>query len=240
MNRRRAIITLAGGLAVAIAPGLAACTVRESRTVVVARNPAAPPYDYYYYPEANVYFHVLSGFYYYYYGGYWRRAYALPPHIHLDRRHQRTVVIRHEYPYEKNDDHRRQFGFAPDQHIVPAQAGGSGNQGVRDHGQGVGTGQGQGRTQTQPQGQGRTQTLPPGQGGTQTQQQVQPQDTGRGPGSSSGGQPQMQPKAPRTQSQPRTPEPKKPAPKKPESKKPAPKKPECKTGNGQGEAKGCK
>ncbi len=120
MERRRVIVTLAGGLAIAIA--LAACTDREPRSVALARNCAAPYYDYYYYPEKNVYFHVLTGFYYYYYDGHWGRSYVLPGDIRLNHRRPQTIVYRLEFPYDKNDDHRRQFGFPPDPRVLPVQA----------------------------------------------------------------------------------------------------------------------
>ena len=51
MERRRAIVTLAGGLAVAIA--LAACAVRQTHGVGRAPPPPAGPDNKYYYPGAH-------------------------------------------------------------------------------------------------------------------------------------------------------------------------------------------
>ena len=185
----------------------------------------------------------------------------LPGHIVIDHRHRQTIVYRHQYPYVKNADHRRQFGFQPDPRILPAQAGGAGNQGVRDHGQGI--------------GQGKTQPLPPSQtrGGGQDQPgngfrgqspgtgagQTQPANTGRGQSTGAGQtrpttpkpttpqsatpttpKPTTQPKAPQsttpqTQPKPTTPKPSTP---KPSTPKPAGKAPKCEPGAGQG--KSCK
>ena len=70
-------------------------------------------YDYYYYPHVGVYFHLFSGHYYYRDHDRWLRVRALPPHIVLDHRVRRSLVIRDPQPYRHHEQHRAQYRAPP-------------------------------------------------------------------------------------------------------------------------------
>lgn len=102
--RRRTILRLLSGAAAALmAPGLASCVYTE------AGYYGGYGYEYYYYPDVNVYFHVQSGYYYYPYGSKWRRARVLPGHIHLDRHQRQRIYAPDRHPYDRNQEHRRNY-----------------------------------------------------------------------------------------------------------------------------------
>lgn len=109
MERRSFLRFLAAGGAIALAPGLAACTYREYEGHGVWYRYPYGYYDYYYYPDVNVYFHLRSGYYYYPRNGVWIRSRDLPDHYHLKPAFRRRLVIRHPNPYEHNVDHRREW-----------------------------------------------------------------------------------------------------------------------------------
>ena len=73
--------------------------------------PPRPPhyYDYWYYPYWGVYFHIHTGRYFYRDGRRWQRVQRLPPHIHLDRRRRHLLNIRESRPWERHEEHRRQY-----------------------------------------------------------------------------------------------------------------------------------
>lgn len=76
-------------------------------------NPPAYRSDYYYYPSVGVYFHLFSGDYYYRDGDHWLRTRVLPPHIVLDHRLRRPLVIKDSEPYRHNATHRERYGPPP-------------------------------------------------------------------------------------------------------------------------------
>lgn len=107
MERRKLIGLLGGACVAAISPGLAGC---------YGPAPYGPPdpwppqyYDYYYYPHVDVYFHIYTGWYYYRSGSVWWRVRRLPPHIHLDHRYRRPIVIRDDLPYRRHPQHRKTY-----------------------------------------------------------------------------------------------------------------------------------
>ncbi len=105
MERRKLIGLLGGACMAAITPGLAGC---------YGPAPYGPPYppqyyDYYYYPHVDVYFHIYTGWYYYQSGGVWSRARHLPPHIRLDHRYRRPIVIRDDPPHRQHPRHRKTY-----------------------------------------------------------------------------------------------------------------------------------
>lgn len=116
MDRRQLIRSLAGGLAVTLAPGLAACTYRGYYPTQGPRIYPPYYYDYYYYPHVGVYFHPYSGDYHYYSQGNWRRTRALPRHIYLDPWYRRKVIIRDKRPYDRYREHQRIYPSPPVQH----------------------------------------------------------------------------------------------------------------------------
>ena len=105
MERRKLIGLLGGACIAAIAPGLAGCYGPAPH------GPSYPPqyYDYYYYPHVNVYFHIYTGWYYYLSGDVWLRTRRLPPHIRLDPRYRRPVVIREDPPHRRHPEHRKTY-----------------------------------------------------------------------------------------------------------------------------------
>lgn len=108
MQRRRFLRLLAGGTALALTPGLAACSYEYEGRSRWYPYPSGY-YEYYYYPEANVYFHIGSGYYYFPRYGVWIRSRSLPDHFHLRPDLRRRLVIRHPRPYELNPEHRREW-----------------------------------------------------------------------------------------------------------------------------------
>ena len=105
MNRRKLIGLLGGACMAAFAPGLAGC---------YGPAPYGPPYppqyyDYYYYPHVDVYFQIYTGWYYYRSDNVWWRARHLPPHIRLDPRYRRPIVIREDQPYRQHPQHRAAY-----------------------------------------------------------------------------------------------------------------------------------
>ena len=94
----------------------ASATVSACGPVPVRHGPPpyapGPPsyyYDYYYYPDVSVYFHLYSGHYWYRDRGAWINTRILPPHIHLDHRVRRPIVIRDPRPYARWHRHREEF-----------------------------------------------------------------------------------------------------------------------------------
>lgn len=100
-----------GALASVVVSGLAGC---DWPAYEGPPSHPYPPYyygyyDYYYYPYSEVYFHVYSGWYYYRDHGRWLRVRHLPPHIHLDQRHRHRLIIRDKTPWQRHEEHRRQY-----------------------------------------------------------------------------------------------------------------------------------
>lgn len=97
--------------------GLTACTtVHEhdypprDRVPYYEPRPVYSDYDYYFYPNVAVYVQISTGFYFYEDHGRWIRVRQLPPHIHLDNRYRRQLIIRDPYPYVRYTEHARQYG----------------------------------------------------------------------------------------------------------------------------------
>lgn len=119
MERRKLIGLLGGAGIAAIFPGLAGC---------YGPAPYGPPhptppqyYDYYYYPHVDVYFHIYTGWYYYRSGDVWRRTRRLPPHIRLDPRYRRPIVVRDDPPHRKYPEHRKTYPPPRDWRPEPRQ-----------------------------------------------------------------------------------------------------------------------
>ena len=108
MERRKLIGLLGGAGIAAIVPGLSGCYGPGDYG---PPHPPPPPYyyDYYYYPPVNVYFHIHTGRYYYRSGNVWWRTRRLPPHIYLDPRYRRPIVIRDDPPYKRYPQHREAY-----------------------------------------------------------------------------------------------------------------------------------
>lgn len=123
----------------ALLTGLTACmTVDERERPIPDRAPHYEPrpiygdYDYYFYPNVAVYFQVSTGFYYYEDQGRWVRVRQLPPHIRLDARFRRHLIIRDAHPYQwysehawlyggRDDDRDRRDDRRPERDIRPAR-----------------------------------------------------------------------------------------------------------------------
>ena len=105
MERRKLIGILGGTCMTVIASGLAGC---------YGPAPYGAPYplqyyDYYYYPHVDVYFHIYTGWYYYRSGDVWLRTLRLPPHIRLDPRYRRPIVVREDPPHRQYPEHRETY-----------------------------------------------------------------------------------------------------------------------------------
>lgn len=79
-------------------------------------RPVFTDYDYYFYPNVAVYLHIRTGYYFYEEHGRWVRVRQLPPHIRLDVRHRRHMIIRDPYPYIRYTEHARVYGGRDDDH----------------------------------------------------------------------------------------------------------------------------
>lgn len=106
MVERSRIKLLIGAPASVILPSLPGCPWQGYEGLPPRGYPSSY-YDYWYYPDQSVYFHVYTGWHYYRDHGRWWRARRLPPHIRLNRRRRRFLILRDGKPWQRHDEHYR-------------------------------------------------------------------------------------------------------------------------------------
>lgn len=102
--------TILAVVALSLISGLTACTYAPRYD----DHHGSSGHDYFYYPHVGVYFHLYSGHYYYRDGRSWVRVRVLPPHIFLDHRVRRRLVIKEAEPYRRHAAHRESYRLPHD------------------------------------------------------------------------------------------------------------------------------